>query len=353
MLFDGPGQPFRSVAVDWPPLAAGDVLVEISFSTLCGSDLHTWQGHRSTPLPTILGHEICGRIAALGPHPPRTVDGQPLQLGDRVTWSLTVSCGDCFYCGHDLSQKCEHLRKYGHEADGPGHELFGGLATHCLVAGGTSLVKLPDHLPDALAAPANCAVATVCAALEEAGQPETALLHGAGMLGLTAVAMLDDRGVRCFLVEPDPRRQAMALELGAVAVADDGELLCSAIAAATAGRGVDVALDFSGYLPALADGLSRLRLGGRAVWVGAVFPAGELGLEPERIVRRNLSIRGVHNYAPRHLVEAVDWLASTPRLDRLEKLVERRFSLSEVEQAFAAAVAERPVRVGIAPSGVS
>ncbi len=349
VVFDGPGRPFRTVEVPWPTLGSGDALVEIGFSTLCGSDLHTWQGHRATPLPTVLGHEMCGRIVAFGAAPPRAVDGGELRLGDRITWSLTVSCGACFYCRAGLSQKCERLRKYGHEAITPGRELFGGLATHCLVASGTSLVKLPDQLPDEVAAPANCAVATVCAALDEAGRPDTALLHGAGMLGLVAVAMLADRGVRCFVVEPDPRRRELAERLGAAGAGESGEALSGAIAAATEGRGVDVALDFSGHLPALADGLARLRLGGRAVWVGAVFPAGHLPLEPEGLVRRNLSIRGVHNYAPRQLAAAVDWLAGTPRLPVLARLVSRRFSLVEVAEAFAVAVAERPVRVGIVP----
>lgn len=353
VVFDGPDQPFRTVTLPWPALGPGDVLVEIACSTLCGSDLHTWQGRRTTPLPTVLGHEICGRIAALGAPPPTAVDGGELRVGDRVTWSLACSCGACFYCRADLPQKCEQLRKYGHEAITPGFELFGGLATHCRVAAGTALVKLPEHVPDDLAAVANCAVATVRAALDEVGGSRTALVHGAGMLGLVAVAMLADHGVRSYVVEPDPRRQALAVQLGAVGVAEQGEALCPAIASATAGRGVDVALDFSGHPPALTEGLSRLRLGGRAVWVGSVFPAGELALEPERLVRRNLSIRGVHNYAPHHLAAAVDWLATTPRLPVLSRLVERRFPLSEVAEAFAVAVAERPVRVAVLPEGKS
>ena len=349
VIFDGPGQPFREVVVPPPVLGAGEMLVELTMTTLCGSDLHTWQGHRTTPLPTVLGPEICGRVVDLGPEPPRTVDGLPVAPGDRVTWSIAVSCGDCFYCSHELPQKCELLLKVGHEAIAPGLELFGGLATHCRLPARSAIVKLPDAVPDAAAAPANCAVATVRAALAEAGEPDTVLLHGAGMLGLVGAAMLADLGVQVFVVEPDAKRRDKAIELGACWAGQSGETLDEALSKATAGRGADVAMDFSGHLPALAEGLARLRLGGRAVWIGAVFPAGELAIEPERLVRRNLSIRGVHNYQPRHLLEAVDWLASTPRLDAIAGLVEQAFPLAQTAEAFATAAAERPVRAAIVP----
>ncbi len=60
MIFVGPRQPLVSRSFSLPELAAGEVLVEVTFATLCGSDLHTYQGRRQTPCPTILGHEILG-----------------------------------------------------------------------------------------------------------------------------------------------------------------------------------------------------------------------------------------------------------------------------------------------------
>src|SRR5262245_2931038 len=116
VLFHGPGQPLEMVTHPVPEPAGGEVLVRISCCTLCGSDLHTHAGRRSGPVPAVLGHEITGRIEAFGPDAPRTdITGAALAVGDRITWSLVVSCGDCFFCRGDLPQKCERLFKYGHE----------------------------------------------------------------------------------------------------------------------------------------------------------------------------------------------------------------------------------------------
>src|SRR5262245_60463308 len=141
-VFSGtPGQiELRELPVPRP--AAGELLVRILGCTICGSDLHTLHGRRQVPVPTVLGHEIIGEIALLGSDVPHEdLAGQPLRVGDRVTWSLVASCGECFYCQHDLPQKCETAVKYGHEALRPGRELLGGLAEHALLVPGTALVR--------------------------------------------------------------------------------------------------------------------------------------------------------------------------------------------------------------------
>ena len=191
-VFLDPGQPLemRSFALREP--RGQEMLVRVTFCTLCGSDLHTFTGRRQTPTPTILGHEIIGRIERFGPDAPRhDLLGQPLREGDRITWTLAASCGACFYCTRELPQKCERLFKYGYEQITDDHPLSGGLADYCLLAPGTGIIRLPETLPDAVACPANCATATVAAALRAGGgcQGQTVLIQGAGMLGLTACAM--------------------------------------------------------------------------------------------------------------------------------------------------------------------
>src|SRR5262249_8984673 len=166
-------------------------LVDVVACTLCGSDIHTLHGCRAVPVPTILGHEILGRIAAFGPEAPRRdAVGHPLQEGDRVTWGVVARCGGCFYCLRGLPQKCERQVKYGHEPLRPGLELTGGLAGHCLLMPGTTVLRVPDDLSDALVCPVNCATATVAAALEAAGPIDgrRVLVMGSGMLGVTAMA---------------------------------------------------------------------------------------------------------------------------------------------------------------------
>ena len=220
VVFRGPGQPLELVAVGLPKLGTGEALVRLDFRTLCGSDLHTYRGRRSTPVPTVLGHEAIGTVVATGKN-------AGIQEGARVTWSVAASCGSCFFCSHELPQKCERLFKYGHEKMRDVHPLSGGLATHCHLARGTTVVEIPSDLPNEVACPANCATATIAAALRTAGDIPGAvvLVLGAGMLGLTAAAMCRTRGARAVIVsEPDAKRRALAAAFGASVAVDPGEL---------------------------------------------------------------------------------------------------------------------------------
>ena len=98
-VFRGVGMPIELMNWPLPEPAAGGVLVEVVACTLCGSDLHSIHGRRTVPTPSVLGHEILGRIAAFGPgHGPVDRAGVPLAVGDRVTWAIVASCGACFFC---------------------------------------------------------------------------------------------------------------------------------------------------------------------------------------------------------------------------------------------------------------
>ena len=165
VVFTGPGRQLEIRDFPLPELASGEVLIRTSCATICGSDLSSYTGRRDTPTPTVLGHEVLGVIAAFGPGPvPRDWHGEPLTVGERVTWSVAASCGQCFYCDRELPQKCERLFKYGHEPLAE-HPLSGGLAEYCHLAAGTAILSIPEGVPDVVACPANCAVATAAATL--------------------------------------------------------------------------------------------------------------------------------------------------------------------------------------------
>ena len=344
MVFDGPGR-LRSARLPLPSLAAGEVLVRVRMTTLCGSDLHTFEGRRSTPCPTILGHEILGDIESLpSGNPIRYSDGIEARVGDRVIWPITVGCGECFFCLHELPQKCERLVKYGHQRITDEHSLSGGLATHCHLVRGAEIVRVPDGLSDRVACPASCATATVAAALRHAGgglEGACVLIQGAGMLGLTAAAYARRLGAETVLVsDVDPKRLETARRFGAthtIEIAngcDDSNRLAREL---TDGRGVDVALELSGASSAIEAGIELLRIGGRYLWVGAVFPAPPVGIGAETVVRKCLTIQGVHNYHPRDLTAALDFLHEAGGRHPFEELVGPTFSLGDAEQAFAAA----------------
>jgi alcohol dehydrogenase len=350
--FTGPGQPLSVLDFEVPAVGPGEILVRVACCTICGSDVHSYRGRRSVAVPTILGHEIIGRIIEFGANAvPTDLFENTLHIGDRITWTIAASCGACFYCDNELPQKCVELFKYGHELLKPGHQFHGGLADVCLLRRGTGIARLPDRLPDFVACPANCATATVAAALRAAGdcRGRTILVHGAGMLGVTACAMARAAGAREIVcTDINAERLALASGFGATrAVLADG--LGRAVEEATAGRGVDVALELSGSADAAQAGLDLLRIGGTAVWLGAVLPVRPVPINPEAIVRRMLTIRGVHNYSPRDLAAAVTFLDRHHRDFPFAELVAGPYSLADADRAFQKAGTGTAARVAITP----
>lgn len=354
-LFDGPQRPLRLITAPAPQLQRKEVLVRVSCCTLCGSDLHTVCGNRAEPAPSVLGHEILGTVEALGPdlaEPLLDVRGTPVRLGDRVTWAIAASCGTCFYCCHGLPQKCESLFKYGHRSVAEDRPWSGGLAEYCVLVPCTSMVKVSDDLSDVVACPANCATATVAAALRLAGDVhgKTVLVQGAGMLGLTACAMLHAQGAGNIIAwDRDRQRLEQAQWFGAtcIASADDSGALGGVVRAATDGRGVDLALELTGATAAAQEGMKHLRIGGDYILVGAVLPGEPLQLDLQQVVRRMLTVRGLHNYAPQDLVAAIDFLQNYHQHYPFADMVSAQFSLEQVEAAFSFAMRQRPLRVAV------
>jgi alcohol dehydrogenase len=356
MVFDGKGTTLQLQQFELPELKPGELLVKISMTTLCGSDLHTFLGHRNTPCPTILGHEIIGTVAAFPSDGQATNgSGQPLSIGDRVTWSVAAHCGVCFFCQHNLPQKCEHLFKYGHEEIQPHHALSGGLADYCHLAVGTTVYKIPDVLDDRVACPANCATATVVAAMRAAGncQDEVVLIQGSGMLGLTAAALASSNKARAVIVcDLDDARLQQAKQFGAthtVKVDSNSQAIQETIAETTDGRGVDLVLEMSGSADAMETGINLLRTGGRYIWIGAVSPTRPVSLSAESVVRKMLRIQGVHNYTPADLADALAFLESYHQKFPFESLVSKSFGLEQANTAFAEATECGSLRIAVCP----
>jgi len=355
-VFHEAGQPLTLERYELPTPGPGELLVRITCSTLCGSDVHTFLGHRSTPVPTVLGHEIMGVVERLDPD--RTVSdhgGRRLQVGDRITWSIAACCGDCFFCDHDVPQKCEQLFKYGHEKMVAHHPLSGGLADYCHLAAGTAIFRVPESLPDTVACPANCATATVTAAMRVGGgcEGKSVLIQGAGMLGLTATAMARSRGARNVIVcDVNEDRLQRASDFGAthtLTVSENEEDLIAGVRGLTAGRGVDLAVELSGASSAVETGVKLPRIGGRYVLIGSTFPVPPVAVDPESVVRRCLTIVGNHNYQPADLGEAVAFLVEYGGQYPFADLVHDEFSLPNAEAAFARAIEGQDLRVAVRP----
>lgn len=351
-IFHGAGRDLEMCRVACPQPRGDEVLVRVLGCTLCGSDLHTFDGRRETPLPTILGHEIVGEISCFGDSDARSdLAGRELRIGDRVTWSIVANCGSCFFCLRDLPQKCLASVKYGHEPVRPGRELLGGLAEHCLLAPGTAIVRLPDELPLSVACPASCATATISAAVAAVGnvQGRNVCLFGAGLLGLTACAMLRVAGAANIIcVEVSESRRGRAMGFGATHVVAPDQLARTADAT-TERHGFDAVLELSGSPAAFESGFHSLRRGGTLVLVGSVFPTPPVAISPEQIVRRNLTIRGIHNYAPHDLLHAVEFLTNHHYDFPFAELVAEWFPLDAAAEAFTRSHDSSNIRIGVCP----
>ncbi|MGK9149090.1 zinc-binding dehydrogenase [Plantibacter flavus] len=354
MVWQGPGHPHQAMAVPGVTLGPGDVLVEVELATVCGSDVHTVLGHRDAATPLVLGHEQVGRVVAVG-GPVTAVDGTVLVAGMRVVWSVIVSCGACDRCAAGLEQKCRRLAKYGHDRVHRGWELSGGFATHVELLAGTAIVIVGETPPAAVFAPASCATATAIAALDAAGTElagAAVFVTGAGMLGLSVTAIATDAGARVVVSDPDPARRQLAGRFGAVATVDPALGATEQIEAAHTAVGVAgfaLAIEMCGNAQAVEATISSLAIGGTAVLVGSVSPGAPLGIDAEQIVRRLLTVRGAHNYRPRDLARAVDFLTSAWRRYPFAELVGPEFRLADVDEALVAAASGAFPRVGVRP----
>jgi putative phosphonate catabolism associated alcohol dehydrogenase len=270
-----------------------------------------------------------------------SVDGRQLELGQRVIWSETLPCGNCDRCAAGVTAKCRTVRKVGHEAYDSSWALSGGYAEHVLLPTGMPIAVVADGVSDALAAPAACATATVMAVIERALPiaGKRVVVIGAGMLGLTAIAAAADAGASSVTaVDPAAERRDMAKQFGATAV----------VAAIGDVDQTDVLIELSGKATALQEGIGKLDVQGVAIFAGSVAPDGDIAVDPESVVRRHLTFSGVHNYEPRHLIQALDFLERTNTRFPWADLVAEPVPLDQIGRLLTGAPGTKP-RYSVAP----
>ena len=348
-VFHGPNAPLQAEHWALPQIGPNELLVEISLATICGSDIHTITGHRKEACPAVLGHEGVGKIVKIGSQ--RRKD---FIKGERVTWSIANSCGSCKACtDHNLPQKCQSLFKYGHAPNSDGTGLNGCYASHIVLRSGTHVVKVPDLLIDEVVAPANCALATVVNAVSKLpAHCESVLIQGAGLLGLYACALLHERGVKhVFCVDVQIQRLAQIERFGGIPIDGRTEYYPKArkIIVELAPDGVDAVLEMAGVASLVPEGIRLLRIGGYYGLVGMVHPNSQLTITGEQIIRKCLTIYGIHNYAPMHLDKAILFLQETVNKYPYESLVSPPFQLEKLNDAVHAAQTQQWCRVAVRP----
>ena len=343
-VFFSPGRAIEIHNLPVPDLQYGEILVQNEYATLCRSDLNTYCGKRHEKTPTILGHEVVGRIAALGPGAPEhDLRQRRLEPGQRLSWAIFAADPASEMSRRGIPQKSPDLFKYGHEQLQDNNSLHGGLSQYTILRAHTPVLVLDEKVPLPVAALINCAVATVSGALRLAGAIEgkNALVSGAGMLGLIACAMLKSAGAKhVYAFDIDAGRLETARRFGADAV-------FMANSGTEPDISFDIHLELSGAVEAMERCLDWMAVGATVVWVGATYPQAKTGVNAEQVVRRLLTIRGLHNYNTEDFLKALEFIEQHYNSFPLLELVYDGFSLRQADEAFQFGLRDNPFRVGL------
>jgi threonine dehydrogenase-like Zn-dependent dehydrogenase len=186
------------------------------------------------------------------------------------------------------------------------------------------------------------------------GLGDTVVIQGLGLLGIYGVALARSRGVRTVIgLDGSAERRAIAERFGADVTFDVGAMdpadLVAAVRARCTPAGADVVLEVCGVPAVVEQGLRMLRVGGRYVLAGLVSPGSTASLDLWDIVRTLADVRGVHNYHPRHLVQATDLVLAERDRYPFRDLVQARFGLDAIDDAFALAATQQLLRVAVVP----
>jgi len=345
-VFHGPGKPFELRELTLADVEPGAVVVRVSLANVCGSDLHFWRGDAPLKLPAdgwIFGHEMTGRVAALGAGVKTDSLGRPLKEGDRVAYTYFYPCGRCPACLGKEPAAC--LYKVGRPL-GPSQfpHFHGAFAEYYYLRPGGAVFAVPDALSDAMVAPVNCALAQVIFGLHKAGLRfgDSIVIQGAGGLGVQAAAVARDMGAAVVIVvDRIPGRLELARAFGADHTIDLRDVperkdRVALVRGWTGGAGADVACDFVGFPQVIPEGLEMLRQGGTYLEIGTISRGATVELEPAALVWGAKRIVGVIMYDPWVIPRALDFLVRNRTRWPFDRLLSHTYPLDRIDEAFAA-----------------
>ena len=321
----------RDVAEPVP--GPGQVLVEIGAAGLCGTDLHIFHDEFPVRPPVVLGHEVAGRVAALGDG----VEGPP--IGTPVTSETYFeTCGTCRYCRDAHPNLCPGRRSIGSAVDG-------GFARY-LVVPARNVHVLPPNVTieaGALTEPLACVAHGVSTpATVRAG--DVAVVAGPGAIGLLTLQVVKASGATVVVLGTgaDRERLALARELGADHVLDvESEDPEAPVRDLTpGGHGADVVYECSGAGPAAASLLRVVRRGGRYVQIGLF--GRSVAWDLDQVCYKELVVTGSNASTPDAWLRALALLGSGAV--RTTPLVRDRYPIEAWREAFEAFEAKRGVK---------
>lgn len=360
--FDEPGKPFQIERVTLPEVGPGEILIRVLRANICGSDVHAWHGTFATrglggQLPTVLGHEMVGAVAALGPGVATDSNGKPLSEGTRVVFPYFYSCHVCRNCLAGRRNACLNLTMAMlSRADQPPY-FVGGYGDYYLLPAGAVVYTVPDTVSDEIAAGANCALSQVMYGLERVDLQlgEHVVIQGAGALGLYAIAVAKARGAANIIaIDGIAERLELATAFGADTVIDLNAVTtpkdrAKAVRKHTDGHGADIVVEVVGHPSAIEEGLQMLSQFGRYVEIGNINVGQTFPFDPSRFVFTNKTMVGVSLYDPAVLSRALTFLDRHQHQLPLDRLAAASYPLDDINAAFAAAEGKRDVRASLIP----
>jgi L-iditol 2-dehydrogenase len=274
-----------TVDVPMPRPGPEEVLVRVEACGICGSDVHGYDGSSGRRIPPlIMGHEASGTVSAVGP------GATKFKPGDPVTFDSTVYCGHCEYCRKGEVNLCENRQVLGVSI--PEYRREGAFAEYVVVPE-RIVYRLPDNVPFREAAMVEpLAVAVHAVSLSRLPEGASALVVGAGMIGLLVLEALRAAGCKNIIVtDIDESRLQLAKDLGAtVAINGKTSDTVAEVRKLTSGEGVDVALEAVGSTPTVKVAIESVRKGGTVTLIGNIAPSVEIPLQI--VVSRQLRLQG-------------------------------------------------------------
>ncbi|WP_379962650.1 L-threonine 3-dehydrogenase [Edwardsiella ictaluri] len=270
--------------VPLPALGHNDIMIKIRKAAICGTDVHiynwdTWS-QKTIPVPMVVGHEYVGEVVAVG----QEVRG--FRIGDRVSGEGHITCGHCRNCRAGRTHLCRNTI-------GVGVNRQGAFAEY-LVIPAFNAFKIPDNIPDALAAIFDPFGNAVHTALSFDLVGEDVLVSGAGPIGIMAAAVCRHVGARHVVItDVNDYRLDLARKMGVTrAVNVSREPLPEVMQALGMSEGFDVGLEMSGAPPAFHTMLDTMNHGGKIAMLG--IPPGDMAIDWNQVIFKGLLIKGIY-----------------------------------------------------------
>jgi D-arabinose 1-dehydrogenase-like Zn-dependent alcohol dehydrogenase len=346
------------VELEVPDLRPGEILVEVSAATVCGTDVHIAAGNfpQLATLPLIMGHEGTGVVVATNR---RMVDvnGRSLEIGSPIVWAHPW-CGHCFSCA--LAEEptiCENTAGYGWGPSSQGR-LNGTFSEYFIVSPESKVLRVSDRLDPALVSSATCALRTVMHAMTRIPRirfSDHVVVLGSGPVGLYAAAVAIASGAAGVHMIGGPRERLTITDSWGLTTRFDifsstHEDRKAEILDRTGGRGADLVIECAGPAVAFNEGLDVLRRGGSYLVLGQAHresvPVNTTGLKVrQQNVVTSLSAEIVHFHEAMAFLERF-----AERFDLAHMVNAHSFSLDDVGTALGVMKSGEAMKPVILPS---